>query len=93
MTFDSNTAKYCGGAMKLLFGYSDLNEQTPTTFTNNTDLQGRTVSDMKPSYYRFSFYDIINKNMDLDPSKLEQWIGNSSLVVNLKYFCMSHKLF
>lgn len=64
-TFYSNTAQISGGAIKLLFYDSDfINELLDQNiFANNTDLNNQTISDGRPSYYQFSFYNGLSKNL------------------------------
>lgn len=71
----------------LLSNYSEIIKlpEAPSTFKNNIDPKGRSILDTKPSYYRFSFYDILSETLVPSSTEYEDWIKNSSLTV-IHYF-------
>lgn len=82
--FRNNYASNSGGAIKVLFNASELNISStfPPVFENNTDLKGISdISEGKPSYYRFSFYDLISDEKETVDVDYTKWITNSTLTV------------
>lgn len=83
-TFTSNYASNSGKAMKLLFKYSLLSEDStsPVVYVNNSEADtGKNVSDGRPSYYMFSFYDVLTKQKVTSTSEYKTWILDGTLTV------------
>jgi len=89
--FIRNTASNSGGAIKVLFDYSDLSGENsslvllPNFFDQNIDAHGQEISDGKPEYYKFSFYNIL---LELTQTNIDfsEIISNSSITVFLNLF-------
>ena len=81
--FSNNKASNSGGALKLLFRSSELNEDPtqPFVFVNNNDSKGLSISEGRPSYYVFSFYNVnVEKNFD-EFDNIQSWVENPQKTV------------
>lgn len=78
--------------MLIFCEYEDLNEDSHsrTIFKNNTNMNSHETSDVKegkPSYYRFSFFNIsIAYPETIEQIELENWAKNESRTVSLYLF-------
>jgi len=93
-TFKNNIASLSGGAIKVLFNASELfqGETTLNKFEDCTDYKGLAVSDGKPLYFIFSFYDLLATVKEIPNVDYSQWITNSTLTVK-KELIMFYLLF
>jgi len=76
--------------MKLFFSYSELNDDptSPTYFLNNTDIKNTTgVSEGKPAYYMFSFYNVLVEKTFTELDDLTEWVYNATRTVIFLLFC------
>lgn len=90
-TFKLNNASNSGGAIKLLFDYSLLNESSeePSTFFNNNDYNGLNICDGKPTYFRFSFYDVLVVKTPQPNEDYSKWVEDPTMTVILCQFSES----
>ena len=85
-SFTHNHATNAGGAMKLFFSYSELNDDpaSPTYFLKNTDSKNTTgISEGKPAYYMFSFYNVLVEKTFTELDNLTEWVNNETRTVIL----------
>jgi len=81
-TFLLNKASNSGGAVKVLFDYQDLDSfsmNPPNTYTDNTDANQLQISDGKPTYFKFSFYDILTETPETLTTNYFEWIENPNI--------------
>lgn len=85
VSFIRNTATNSGGAIKCYFPYSEFNESLtyPSTFTDSFDIKNQSVSSGIPSYFVFSFYDVLVEKEFNEFDDLEDWTKNASRTVYL----------
>lgn len=88
MIFSGNRASRLGGALKLLFDYSEMKEDSsyPTIFSGNRDFEGLDISTRNPAYYIFSFYDVIIETTFEGNENLTEWTQDSAKTVNISDF-------
>jgi len=81
--FTANIASNSGGAIKLLFNYYDIldNTTSESNFTDNADFKGLAVSDGIPSYYTISFYDVLTDEEESALEDFTTWITNPNKTV------------
>ena len=83
--FIRNEATNSGGALMLLFNYSNILTTIPNIFTDNTALFNPDISDDKPSYYRFSYYQMLSDEKIKSDDQLLEMIGDETLTVKLLF--------
>lgn len=74
-----------GGALKLFFDYSQLNEDQskPSIFSNNVDFENASISTRIPAYYIFSFYEVIIETTFVGNENLTEWVENRDKTVSI----------
>lgn len=81
--FTHNRASNVGGALKLFFDLESLNDDSsdPAYYYNNTDHVDEAISTGQPSYYVFSFYDVLVEKTFSELDDLSEWTNNAKRTV------------
>jgi hypothetical protein len=80
-------ASLSGGALKILFNYSVLNESStsPNIFENNQDFKGLAISQGTPETYRISIYSIVGDDTIDSTTNLSTYVNNTNLTVSIDF--------
>lgn len=85
VSFINNYANITGGALHICFDYLKLKEDPmhPAIFGGGLDWEGQPVTEGKPSYYVFTYYDLLVDSSIIKSMEPREAIQNTSLTVNL----------
>lgn len=75
-----NNTAHVGAAVKTFFDFKE-DSKYPNIMKNNMDSFNQAMSFQHPSYYLFSFYDVIIDKEISTLDELSEWASNSSRTV------------